>query len=81
VPGHCRLLARDPGVELTPEAEAAVLAFRARRPLERCASGVELVERGFAEDVRLAAEVDSSAAVPVMADARFRAAMGGPGCW
>lgn len=67
-------LAEDPSVELTPEAEASVLAFRALRPLERCASGVELVERGFAEDVRLAAEVDSSTAVPVLADTRFRAA-------
>lgn len=69
-----RMLALDPSVELSPEAEAAALAFRALRPLERCASGVELVERGFAEDVRLAAEVDSSTAVPVLVDARFRAA-------
>jgi len=69
-----RLSAQDPSVELTPEAEAAALAFRFLRPLERCPSGVELVERGYADDVRFASEVDSSVAVPVLVDGRFVAA-------
>jgi len=66
-----RLQVLDPEVELTPETEAVVLAFRALRPLELCPSGIELVERGYAEDVRLASEVDANAAVPVLVDGRF----------
>ena len=69
-----RLTGRDPGVQLSPEAEAAALAFRSLRPLERCPSGQELVERGFAEDVRIAAEIDVSDAVPVLVEGRFVAA-------
>ena len=53
-----RLAEQDPGLRLTPEAEAAALAFRALRPLEQCPSGAELVEKGYAEDVRIAGEVD-----------------------
>jgi 2-phosphosulfolactate phosphatase len=66
-----RLVGHDPGVDLTPEAEAAVLAFRALRPLADCPSGQELVERGFAEDVRLASEVDVSTVVPLLTEGRF----------
>jgi 2-phosphosulfolactate phosphatase len=69
-----RLQGQDPSVELTPESEAAMLAFRALRPLESCPSGRELVERGFADDVRLAAEVDVSTVVPVLTEGRFVAA-------
>jgi len=39
-----------------------------------CASGAELVERGFAEDVQIASEVDSSSVVPVLVEGRFVAA-------
>jgi 2-phosphosulfolactate phosphatase len=49
-----RIAARDLSVNLSPEAEAAAIAFRALRPLEECPSGQELVERGFDEDVRIA---------------------------
>ena len=49
----------------------AALAFRALRPLELCPSGAELVERGFAEDVRLASEVDASDVVPALVEGRF----------
>ena len=66
-----RLLGCDPGVELSPEAEAAMLAFRSLRPLESCPSGAELVERGFGEDVRIAAEIDTSAVVPLLVEGRF----------
>ncbi len=69
-----RLVGRNPSLELTPEAEVAALAFRALRPLELCPSGIELVERGFAEDVRLAGEVDVSDVVPVLREGRFLAA-------
>lgn len=53
----------------SPEASAAIAAFEAARehPLDflwECASGRELVERGFPGDVALAAELDSSTAVP-----------------
>ena len=57
-----------------PEAEVAALAFRALRPLEMCPSGAELVERGYAEDVRIASEIDVSTVVPVLVEGRFVAA-------
>lgn len=66
-----RLVEHAPGVHLSPEAEAAALAFRSLRPLELCTSGRELVERGFADDVRIAGEVDTSTAVPVLVEGRF----------
>lgn len=69
-----RLTGQDPGVQLDPEAEAAALAFQSLRPLERCRSGAELVDRGFAEDVAIASELDASDAVPVLVDGRFVAA-------
>ena len=40
-----------------------------------CASGRELVERGFAEDVAIAAELASSAVVPVLRDGAFTSAI------
>ncbi len=69
-----RLAEQDPGLRLAPEAEAAALAFRALRPLEQCPSGAELVEKGYAEDVRLAGEVDVTGCVPVLVEGRFVAA-------
>jgi 2-phosphosulfolactate phosphatase len=55
----------------SPEAEAAVAAFRhAQRVLPRllreCSSGRELIERGFAADVDLASAYGVSSAVPVL---------------
>jgi 2-phosphosulfolactate phosphatase len=38
-----------------------------------CSSGRELIEQGFAEDVAIAAELDSSTAVPVLRDGAFTA--------
>ena len=68
--------------DLSPEARVAEQAFRAVAPrlpaeLRACASGVELVEAGFPEDVEIAAEVDGSDVVPVLqgdafSDARDR---------
>lgn len=59
---------------LSPEADAAAVAFRARRPLAEVPSGVELIDRGFAEDVRLAEEVDADDVVPVLQNGRYVAA-------
>ncbi|MDV3219838.1 2-phosphosulfolactate phosphatase [Intrasporangium sp.] len=42
--------------------------------LESCASGRELVESGFGDDVRVAAELDTSERVPVLDDGAFRPA-------
>jgi 2-phosphosulfolactate phosphatase len=46
--------------------------------LEACASGRELCERGFGEDVRLAAELDVGTAAPELVDGCFVAEEGGP---
>jgi 2-phosphosulfolactate phosphatase len=59
------------GGDLSPDAQAAALAFASLRPLEQCPSGAELVERGFAEDVRLASEVDVEHVVPVLKHGKF----------
>lgn len=67
------------GLELSPEATLAEHAFRAVAPtvtaaLHDCASGRELVDRGFADDVAMAADLDSSAVVPVLRSGEFVAA-------
>ena len=60
----------------SPEAEAASTAwnsveldFAAR--LEHCASGRELIDGGYPRDVAIAAEVNTSAVVPVLQGDRF----------
>jgi 2-phosphosulfolactate phosphatase len=61
----------DLGVEgLSPEAEVAVAAYRAVADdlparLTACASGLELAEAGFSEDVAVASMLDVSEVVPV----------------
>lgn len=55
----------------SPEAEVAAQAWTAVRDrmphaLEECASGRELIDLGWADDVAVAAEVGASAAVPVL---------------
>lgn len=62
----------------SPEAEVAIAALRAAaldpaRFLAGCASGRELHERGLAQDVDLAAQVDVSQAVPYLVDGAYRA--------
>lgn len=66
-----RLRGLDPDLDVSPEAEAAELAFRSLRPLQACTSGAELVERGFAEDVEIASELDTSDTVPGLVEGRF----------
>ena len=60
----------------SPEAEMAVAAFERFRgdlqgALLRCGSGKELIERGYPDDIELAAEYGVSPAVPVLAGERF----------
>ena len=64
---------------LSPEASVAVAAFESvgtglRDQLLQCSSGRELAERGFAADVELAAELDVSHTVPLLAGEAFVAA-------
>jgi 2-phosphosulfolactate phosphatase len=61
---------------LSPEARLAAAAYaevapRIAQELRACASGVELIERGFVTDVDIAAETDASPAVPVLVDGAF----------
>jgi 2-phosphosulfolactate phosphatase len=74
------LTASDPAT-LSPEARAAVAAFRTVRSrldasLGESASGRELVAAGFGVDVQLAAELDATDIVPVLVDGAFGGAMG-----
>jgi 2-phosphosulfolactate phosphatase len=75
--GAGSIIARLPG-HRSPEAELAVAAFEHFRGdltagLRECGSGKELVERGFAADVDLAAQHDVSANVPALVDRAFQA--------
>jgi 2-phosphosulfolactate phosphatase len=61
----------------SPEALAAEAAFLAARDhlhdkLTACASGRELIERGYPEDVRLAAQLNSSSCVPRLVEGAFQ---------
>jgi 2-phosphosulfolactate phosphatase len=74
--GAGAVLSLLPDEDLSPEARLAADAFRAveRRLAEAmsgCASGRELAEAGFAEDVDVAAELDVSTVVPVLMDGAF----------
>ncbi|MGH8975220.1 MAG: 2-phosphosulfolactate phosphatase, partial [Acidimicrobiia bacterium] len=60
----------------SPEARAAMATFAGAAPdltrrLEDCASGRELIDAGFAADVRLAAELDVSPVAPHLAGDTF----------
>lgn len=70
------LVASRPGTVVSPEARASQVAYLAVREdlpalLSACASGRELVEKGFAADVAIAAELDVSAVVPLLTDGSF----------
>lgn len=65
----------DPSL-LSPEARLARDAYAgfAERPLEQltgCASGRELIEKGFADDVAIAARLHTSEVVPVLTGGAF----------
>lgn len=64
------------GQEVSDEAAAAAAAYRLvehriGEALAACASGEELITLGYASDVTIAAELDASAVVPVLADGAF----------
>ena len=67
----------DLGVEgLSPEARVAEAAYRAVEPelaaaVTACASGRELVDGGFEEDVAIACELDVADRVPVLSGGAF----------
>ena len=68
---------RDMG-PLSPEARAAAAAYREVEKelpqlLHECVGGRELTKYGFAADVSIAAELDSSRVVPVLTDGAFKA--------
>ncbi|GAA4395595.1 hypothetical protein GCM10023153_17730 [Ornithinibacter aureus] len=70
------VVAAEPSATLSPEAAAARAGYCAVRPdlrarLAACASGVELVDKGFAADVAIAAGPSTSSAVPVLTDGWF----------
>lgn len=61
---------------LSPEAEAAAIAFqgiqeRLEELLQHCSSGKELIQRGFAQDVELAAALNVSNGVSVLKDGAY----------
>jgi len=73
--GAGSVLAELPGTP-SPEAEAAIATFARfrhglREALFRCGSGKELVDRGFALDLELAAEYAVSRVTPVLTGERF----------
>jgi 2-phosphosulfolactate phosphatase len=75
--GAGAVLALLPDADLSPEARLAADAFRAVEStladaLRTCASGRELAEAGFAEDVDVATELDVADVVPVLTDGMFR---------
>jgi len=69
--GAGAVLSRLPINDLSPEARAAVGAFDAAQAsladrLAECGSGRELIAKGYAADVAMAAELDCSAVCPVL---------------
>lgn len=61
---------------LSPEAVSAVAAFQAAKAtldehLSRCSSGKELIEQGYAEDVRLASQLNANECAPTLIDGAF----------
>ncbi|MDN5795145.1 MAG: 2-phosphosulfolactate phosphatase [Intrasporangium sp.] len=64
---------------LSPEVGLALAGFtsvrdRVDEALAMCSSGRELIEQGYAEDVAVAAELDSSTTVPVLTEGAFTSA-------
>ncbi len=60
----------------SPEANAAAAAFKEVKTdllenLRQCSSGKELIERGYADDVQLASQLNVSDSVPILMDGAF----------
>ena len=61
---------------MSPEAQAAIAVYQTAQSnlkslLKQCSSGKELTEKGFEQDVDLAAELDVSDCVPTLVDSLF----------
>ncbi|MGH3528235.1 MAG: 2-phosphosulfolactate phosphatase [Pseudonocardiaceae bacterium] len=74
--GLINLRCEDEWQDFAPEAHAAAAAYRViaddvPTALGHCASGRELIDIGFADDVRAAAQLDSGGAVPLLRDGAF----------
>jgi 2-phosphosulfolactate phosphatase len=73
--GAGAIISQLPGVR-SAEAHTAALAFESTTDLPevllRCASGVELSERGFSEDISVAAELDVDDHASVLRDGSFQ---------
>lgn len=62
---------------LSPESQSALAVFKAfetqlPQALKECNSGKELIERGFEQDVSLAADLNVSTNVPVLKDRSYK---------
>lgn len=66
-----RLRDRGADVDFAPEVMGAAATFDTRESLSGTPSGLELVSRGFADDVALAEMVDVDPVVPVLRDGRY----------
>jgi 2-phosphosulfolactate phosphatase len=69
-------IVEDLGLVCSPEAEVARQAFQSARQnlaslLRECASGKELVDRGFPHDVEVAIQLNTSVAAPLLTDGAF----------
>ena len=67
--------------EKSPEATIAEAAFvgvreRLLQVVKACASGIELISKGFPEDVNLAAQLNASECVPVLVSGNYISAEG-----
>lgn len=62
--------------ELSPESQAARATYEGTRDpaaaVKTCASGIELIDAGFATDVDVAVEVGKGSCVPILIDGAFR---------
>jgi 2-phosphosulfolactate phosphatase len=61
---------------LSPDAQIALAAYHHAQPnlnhlLKQCGSGIELIEKGFEQDVDLAAELDVSDRIPALIDKAY----------
>lgn len=82
--GAGAILDRLPRTLLSPEARLAADAFAAvagseSAVLADCAGGRELIARGFADDVDVAAVVDVASVIPELVDGEFHGAVSGVG--
>jgi len=74
--GAGAILSALEAISMSPEARTALAAFRDAendlpQTLRECASGRELIDRGFEQDVTWASEHDVSTTVPILRDGAF----------